>query len=133
MRADVYPGAKTLIQRLKSSGRKVVLATSSVDLIVRPLADYLGIEDILATSFEFVDGVCTGRFEGRPFFGYEKMRRVIDFLQKNNVSRRDCSFYSDSVHDLPLLEVIGHPFVVNPDIRLKNIAQKRGWEILKFR
>ena len=133
MKDDIYPGAVALIEKLKGEGRKVVLATSSIDLIVRPLAEHLGITDIIASSFEFVDGECTGRFAGTPIFKYEKMRLVIDFIQKNSAARSDCSFYSDSIHDLPLLEVIGIPVAVNPDFRLRRVAWKKRWEIIRFR
>ena len=133
MEKDIFPDALNLIRSQKDGGRRVVLATSSLDIIVQPLADYLGVEDLIATSLEYTGGVCTGRFQGNPIFGYEKMRRVIDFIQASGESRRDCSFYSDSIHDLPLLEVIGQPVAVNPDARLKRVAQKKGWKTMRFR
>lgn len=133
IKKDIYPGAISLIDQLKDMGRKVVLATSSIDLVVRPLAEYLGITELIASSLQFEDGICTGRFAGTPILGYEKMRVVIDFIQRNGGARKECSFYSDSIHDLPLLEVIGIPVAVNPDARLRRVAGKRMWKVVRFR
>jgi HAD superfamily hydrolase (TIGR01490 family) len=128
----IYPKAATLIRELQSSGRRVVLATSSLDIIVKPLMDYLGIRETLSTSLEFNRGVTTGRFEGMPLFESEKKRRVLDYIRQEGFTPGQCAFYSDSIHDLPLLAAVGKPVVVNPDARLKRLAQRRGWEIIKF-
>ncbi len=129
---DLYPDALTLIKRFQSSGRRVVLATSSIDFIVKPLADYLGITEMIANSLVFEDGVCTGRFMDIPVFRQEKRKKVLEYIESRGISVEESSFYSDSIHDLPLLEDIGNPVAVNPDRSLKRIAEKRGWEILVF-
>jgi len=129
---DIYPDALALIERLRSTRKRIVLATSSVDLIVGPLAEYLGIEEIIASSLEFVDGKCTGRFLESPIFSAEKKKKVMDFAREHGAAMGDCFFYSDSINDLPLLESIGNPVAVNPDLRLRRIALRRGWTILRF-
>lgn len=131
-RVDVYEEARNLIAELRSAGRRVVLATSSVEIIVRPLADHLGIDDVIANSLLFEGDICTGRFTDAPMFKDGKRRRVMDYLRKNDLSAEDSSFYSDSIHDLPLLREIGRPHVVNPRGALKRIARSRGWEIHRF-
>jgi HAD superfamily hydrolase (TIGR01490 family) len=132
IKKTIYPGAVALIRDLQTSGRRVILATSSLDIIVKPLTDYLGIKEILSTSLEFKQGMSTGRFQGMPLFEREKKRRVLDYIRREGFSPEQCAFYSDSIHDLPLLAAVGTPVVVNPDARLKRIAQRRGWEIIKF-
>lgn len=132
LRKDIYPGAVSLIRSIKSSGTTVVLATSSPDIIVRPLADYLSVEEVLATSIEFKKGLSTGRFKGVPLFEREKKKQVLSFIVQKGYRPEDCTFYSDSIHDLPLLKAVGFPVVVNPDHRLRLAARKRGWKILKF-
>jgi HAD superfamily hydrolase (TIGR01490 family) len=132
IKRTIYPGALALIRELESSGRRVILATSSLDIIVKPLTDYLGIKEILSTSLEFKNGLSTGRFEGMPLFEREKKRRVLDYIRQEGFTPEQCAFYSDSIHDLPLLAAVGTPVVVNPDSRLKRLAQRRGWEIIKF-
>ena len=106
-----------------------MLATSSLDIIVEPLAQYLHVDGVLATSLEFEDGTCTGRFSGMPMFRREKKERVLSFIAGEGVSAGECSFYSDSIYDLPLLEAVGRPVAVNPDFRLRWIARRRGWPI----
>jgi HAD superfamily phosphoserine phosphatase-like hydrolase len=129
LRGDLFPEAVSLVQSLRSGGRRVMLATSSLDFIVAPLADYLDVDGVLATELEFVDGVCTGRMQGMPMFRREKKARVLAFLAEQAVVPGECSFYSDSIYDLPLLEAVGKPVAVNPDFRLRRVAVRRGWQI----
>jgi len=130
---DIFPQALTLIRNLRTSGRKVLLATSSIDIIVKPLAEYLGVDDFVATRLEFTNGLCTGRFLSAPLFAEEKKRRVAEYVERVDFSLDDCGFYSDSIHDLPLLEAVGRPVAVNPDNRLRKVARRRNWEVLRLR
>lgn len=129
---ELYPGAATLVAELRSAGREVTLATSSLDLIVRPLAEHLGAGEVIASSLEYADGLSTGRFQGLPLFKEEKTRQVLAFLRKRGIAAGDCSFYTDSIHDLSLLEAVGEPVAVNPDLRLARAARRRGWRIIRF-
>lgn len=122
-----------IIRDYKQRGIPVLLATSSVDIFVQPLADYLEVDGLLATRLEFADGQTTGRLEGKPVFGREKLQRINSELQLRGLTPADCAFYSDSIHDLPLLEASGRPVAVNPDFRLKKTARKHGWQILHCR
>ena len=130
---EIYQNAHKLIKDFHRQGSRVVLATSSLDIIVEPLAQFLNISDTIATSIEFKNGICTGNILEGPNFEREKKKKVLEFIEKNGVSPENCSFYSDSIHDLSLLESVGFPVVVNPDRRLKKIARKRDWQILTFR
>jgi HAD superfamily hydrolase (TIGR01490 family) len=129
LKADLFPAAVALVKKLGAEGRRVVLATSSIDFIVEPLARYLGVEGVLATTLEFQDGICTGRLVGDPMFRREKKTAVLAWLANAGIRAEDCSFHSDSVYDLPLLEAVGRPVAVNPDGRLRRIARARGWPI----
>ncbi len=129
LKDDLFPEAVDLVRKLRARGRTVMLATSSLDFIVAPLAEYLGVDGMLATALEFIDGKCTGRFLGMPTFRREKEKRVLSFLADEGVSASECSFYSDSINDLPLLQSVGEPVAVNPDFRLRRIARRRGWQI----
>lgn len=130
---DVFSDAVELIDGLHSQSIKVIFATSSFDYSVRPVADFFGVEDVIASSFEIKGGVCTGFIEGRAAFGDSKKQKVVKYLEDHAIDRADCIFYSDSHHDLPLLEYVGKAVAVNPDRKLKAEALKRGWEILRFR
>ncbi|HTZ50797.1 MAG TPA: HAD family hydrolase [Spirochaetia bacterium] len=129
LRQDLFPDAVELLQRRRSEGRRVILATSSLDFIVKPLADFLRVDGMLATELEFESGTCTGRLKGVPMLGSGKKERVLSFLAAEGVRAEDCAFYSDSIYDLPLLECVGLPVAVNPDIRLRRVARRRGWQV----
>jgi HAD superfamily hydrolase (TIGR01490 family) len=133
LKALIYPGARSLIEQLKAAGCKVVFATSSLDLIVRPLAEHLGINEVIATSLEFESDRCTGRFAEGPLLKEVKREKVYDFIRAHGRGWQDCAFYSDSINDISLLDSVADPFAVNPDLRLRRVARKRGWRILKFR
>lgn len=130
LKGDLFDGAVTLVRQRQAEGRRVALATSSLDFIVAPLAQHLGVRDVLATTLEFKDGACTGRVAGLPMFRREKKERVVAFLTSQGAAPKDCSFYSDSIYDLPLLEEIGRPVAVNPDFRLRRIARAKGWQVI---
>jgi HAD superfamily hydrolase (TIGR01490 family) len=132
LKADLFEGAITLTRQRRAEGRRVILATSSIDFIVAPLAEHLGVDGVLATTLEFVDGACTGRIVGTPMFKREKKNQVLAFMKAEGVTPKECSFYSDSIYDLPLLEVVGRPIAVNPDFRLRRIARRRGWTIIDW-
>ena len=131
LRPGLFEEAYRLIQDHKAQGAQVVLATSSIDIIVRPMADWLGVE-LIASSLEFDGEFCTGRFAGAPAFREEKRRRVLEHIERSGVGADDCWFFSDSIHDLPVLEAVGHPVATNPDRRLKSLARKRGWPVRIF-
>jgi HAD superfamily hydrolase (TIGR01490 family) len=133
MRTRIYPEVRKLIQELQGQGRQVVLATSSLELIVRPLAEDLGIREIIATTVEFIEDRCTGRFPEGPLLKEKKKEKVYDYIRSRKAGWQDCSFYTDSVFDLALLESVAAPVAVNPDRRLRRIANRRGWQVLQFR
>jgi HAD superfamily hydrolase (TIGR01490 family) len=132
LRRDLRPRLVALVARLREEGWQVVLATTSLDLIVAPLARHLGITEVVASRLEFSGGKATGRFEGPPLLGEEKKRRVLEYLRARGERPQDCAFYSDSILDLPLLEAVGQPMAVNPDRRLAECARRRGWSILRL-
>jgi len=130
LRQDLFPEAVRLLESRRSEGRRVILATSSLDFIVKPLAEFLAVDGVLATELEFERGTCTGRLKGVPMLGRGKKERVLSFLQAEGVRAEDCAFYSDSIYDLPLLESVGLPVAVNPDFRLRREARRRGWQVM---
>jgi HAD superfamily hydrolase (TIGR01490 family) len=132
MKPDLYPGALDLIQDLKKSGHRIVLATSSFKTIIRPLQIFLGAEESIASRLEFTDGKTSGRLVGKSVFGRNKLKEVSAWLHGQNINPGDVYFYSDSYTDIPLLEYSGCPVAVNPDRILRKEAQRRGWKIIRY-
>jgi putative phosphoserine phosphatase/1-acylglycerol-3-phosphate O-acyltransferase len=79
---------------------------------------------------ETVDGVLTGAPEGKYCFGDEKRVRLLSFCDMNLSTPADSWYYADSIADLPVLEIVGHPVCVSPDRKLASIARKRNWRIM---
>jgi HAD superfamily hydrolase (TIGR01490 family) len=131
LKPRLYPQAMQIISAAKREGESVLLATSSIDIVIRPIAEYLDVE-YMATRMEFNNGVSTGRFIPPPLFGEEKCNQVLAYLEKHAIDPHTCSFYSDSVHDVKLLQAVGTPVAVNPDNKLKRIAKRRNWNIVYF-
>lgn len=130
----IYPGAIREIKTLRKEGVRVILATSSPFEVVYPLAQYLELSagDVVATQFAYRDGLFSGHIVGSPVYSRTKCSIIRDFALRSGVDMQYCSFYSDSVHDLPLLELVGRPVAVHPDPRLRHIARRRGWQIKDF-
>lgn len=128
----VYAEALAIIQEHKGSGRKVVVISASPEEIVIPLCRYLGIEDVIATRSEVdEDGKYTGNIE-RYTYGSGKADAILAMAVEEDIDLAASYAYSDSATDLPMLEVVGNPVVVNPDSELLAIAEERGWEVRHF-
>lgn len=119
-----------LIAEFIGRGERVVLASSSFKTMLEPLADHLGIREIVSSELEFEGGLSTGRIQGEPAFGEGKLRKVLSFLASAGTTPEECVFYTDSPRDLPLLEAAGRAVAVNPQPKLRRMARGRGWEIL---
>lgn len=134
LRKNLYPGALREMDELRRRGVRVILATSTPFEAVYPLAQHCGISatDVIATQFAYTDGIFDGKLIGVPVYSRYKCSIIRTFVQRSGSDLQLCSFYSDSVHDLPLLELVGHPVAANPDFRLARIARKRGWSIKDF-
>ena len=129
----ILPAARTLIEKHKKAGDAVIIITATNRFITQPIAQRLGVTELLATEAEFKDGRYTGKAAGIPCFRDGKVRRLRAWLRENGADLQGSRFYSDSRNDLPLLEHVQHPIAVDPDETLLNIARKRGWNVLTLR
>ena len=129
----IFPGAYTLIAKSKQLGLRQVLVTGALDLTAIPLVRHLGIDDIVTNRLEFVDGKATGRLLPPIMAAATKASWMRIYAEKEGLNLSDCYGYSDSMSDLPMLSVVGHPTAVNPDFRLRNTARQHDWPILDLR
>ena len=132
MNHDLFQQALDTVHRLHAEGRETAIATSSLDILVRPIAERLGMLAVIATELEFDREVATGRAAGGPCIGLEKKRRVLELIAARGLTPAECGFYTDSINDLPVLESLGTAVAVNPDPRLRRVARARGWRIERF-
>ncbi len=129
--ALVQPFAKPLIDEHHAEGRLVVLATTSPFDVVKPLADALGLDDVIATRYgEAPDGTYDGTIRGEFVWGRGKLRAVQAWAAERGVDLSSSFAYSDSYFDIPLLSAVGHPYAVNPDVRLMVQSLVRRWPVL---
>jgi HAD superfamily hydrolase (TIGR01490 family) len=127
----IFSEAMDLVEQHLDAGRRVYIVSSSAEEIVLPLARYLGIPYAIGTRPAVEDGKYTGELE---FYCYGEGKR--EAIQKEaaqqGIDLSESYAYSDSVTDLPMLESVGHPHVVNPDKELRAVAVERGWPTLEF-
>lgn len=126
----IIPPVASRIARALEAGERTLIASSSFGIILKPISQHFGISEIIANELEFSGEAATGRLMGRPIFGEGKRLRVLEYLKSIGAEPRDCSFYSDSSRDLPLLQEVGTAIAVNPDRRLRRTARKLRWEII---
>jgi putative phosphoserine phosphatase/1-acylglycerol-3-phosphate O-acyltransferase len=127
----VQPFARPIIEEHKAAGRLVVLATTTPYDVVKPLADRLGLDGVIATRYgENEDGTYTGAFAGDFVWGPGKLAAVQAWAEEEGVDLSASYAYSDSRFDLPLLSAVGHPTAVNPDAGLLATAVRKRWPVL---
>ncbi|MCW4149504.1 HAD-IB family hydrolase [Halomonas sp. 18H] len=122
-----------LVARHRSRGDTLLIITATNRFITQPIADRLGIDELIAVEPEMVDGRYTGRVTGTPSYQAGKVTRLMEWLENRDDTLDGAWFYSDSHNDLPLLEAVDHPVAVDPDPTLRDIATQRDWRIISLR
>jgi putative phosphoserine phosphatase / 1-acylglycerol-3-phosphate O-acyltransferase len=122
--------ARPLLEEHRRRGHQLVLATTTPEVLVKPLAAHLGFDDVIATRYASEGGRYLGRLESRFVWGAGKVASVREWADARKIDLRDCWAYSDSRYDVPLLMSVGHRFAVNPDPGLLAWATLRRWPIL---
>jgi HAD superfamily hydrolase (TIGR01490 family) len=131
--AKVWPGTRALVQMHLDAGQRVWLVTAAPVEVARIIARRLGMTGALGTVSEVVDGKYTGRLVGEMLHGPAKAEAVRALARREQLDLGRCAAYSDSANDIPMLSEVGHPFVVNPDARLRRYARAHGWRVQDFR
>jgi putative phosphoserine phosphatase/1-acylglycerol-3-phosphate O-acyltransferase len=129
---DIYPESRALVQAHQDRGHTVVILSSATIYQVKPIADELGIENIICNRLVVRDGVFTGEVDKPLCYAEGKLFAAQDYVEQHSWSLEDCYFYSDGFEDLPLLDGVGFPRPLNPDYRLGEAARERGWPVRKF-
>lgn len=129
----MLPKAAELLNNHRERGDYLLIITATNRFVTGPIAAHLGVDEIIATDPEEVDGQFTGKVSGTPCFQSGKVTRLNNWLEANPHDLSESYFYSDSHNDLPLLEQVGHPIAVNPDEKLETLANDKLWPVLDLR
>ncbi|MFO8047200.1 MAG: HAD family hydrolase [Halomonas sp.] len=129
----ILPKGEELLARHRTRGDTLLIITATNRFITGPIAERLGIDDLIAVEPEMVNGRYTGRVTGTPSYREGKVVRLEAWLTDQELSLDDAWFYSDSHNDLALLEKVDHPVAVDPDATLREVAEGRGWRIISLR
>ena len=130
IKPNIFPRAKELIDESRRAGVRQVLLSGALDFTMKPLAKYLGADDLIANQLEFVDHYATGKLK-KPFVaGATKADIMRAYARQHDIDLAESWAYTDSFSDYPMLAVVGHPTVCNPDLRLRSLARSYDWPVL---
>ena len=128
--------ARALVEKHRANGDLMVVITATNSFVTKPIATAYGVDHLIGTTPEEIEGEFTGRVTGTPSFKEGKITRLNEWLAGRGQALSDFEstiFYSDSHNDLPLLRLVDHPVAVDPDAILKTYAEEQGWPIISLR
>ena len=124
---------KAKIEQHRAKGDHLLIITATNSFVTGPIARAFGINDLIATEPEMENGQYTGKIDGIPCFQEGKITKLNSWLKNSGMDLQGSYFYSDSHNDLPLLEQVTYPVAIDPDEKLKILAEERKWPILSFK
>jgi HAD superfamily hydrolase (TIGR01490 family) len=128
----ILPKAQAVVDQHREKGDTLLVITATNRFVTAPIVHKYGIENLLATEPEVKNGRYTGKVKDEPCFQKGKINHLNRWLAKTDESMVGSVFYSDSHNDLPMLELVDHPVVVNGDATLQKIASEKGWASLDW-
>ncbi len=128
----IYPEAEALISEHKAQGHVVAIVSGATRFVVKPIANHVGVQHMLYTRLEVENGSFTGRVIEPICFEEGKIYWLQQFIEEHRIDLAMSYFYTDSITDLPLLDIVGHPVATNPDLLLYRTAVKRRWPVRFF-
>ncbi|MFH8978718.1 HAD family hydrolase [Streptomyces sp. NPDC017890] len=133
MAERIWPGTRALAQAHLDAGQKVWLVTAAPVEIAQVIAGRLGLTGALGTVAESIGGVYTGKLVGEPLHGPAKAEAVRALATAERLDLSRCAAYSDSHNDIPMLSLVGHPYAINPDSKLRKHARELEWRLRDYR
>ncbi|WP_407315631.1 HAD family hydrolase [Pseudomonas sp. nanlin1] len=125
----IYSAATRCIAAHRQAGDRILIISASGVHLVQPIAERIGVEEVLAIDLQVLNGVYSGQTQGTLTYREGKVKRLHDWLDAEGENLEGAWFYSDSRNDLPLLGLVDKPQAVNPDPVLREHAEKHGWPI----
>jgi len=133
VRPYLFPAMAATVEAHRRAGHVPVILTSATRYLAEPIAADLGIEHVLFTQLVVRDGRFTGEAVRPVCYGDGKTYWAERFAAAQGLDLATSYFYTDSITDLPVLERVGEPRIVNPDPRLARVAVRRGWPVVRLR
>lgn len=136
IRPMMTPKARALVEQHRAAGDLLVIITATNSFVTGPIAREFGVDHLIGTTPEEVDGQFTGRVSGVPSFKEGKITRLLQWLESRGETLQSFEaswFYSDSHNDLPLLKLVDHPVAVDPDPTLRQYAEANAWPVISLR
>ena len=134
--ADDDGKAIALVEKHRAHGDLLMIITATNSFVTAPIAKAFGVEHLIGTTPEEINGEFTGRVQGTPSFKEGKITRLNEWLSNRRQTLTDFEqswFYSDSHNDLPLMKLVDHPVAVDPDAMLRDYALQQAWPIISLR
>jgi HAD superfamily hydrolase (TIGR01490 family) len=132
IRPRLSPAGLEAVRGHREQGHSVVLLSGSLDFLLEPLKEYLGADHLIAAQMEVVGGKLTGRIVGRHPYGSYKAELIRHFAEEHGVDFSKSYAYADHHSDHEVLKLFGSPVVVNPKAKMKEIAEREGWDVREF-
>lgn len=129
----LQPKANALLQKHRDQGDTLLIITATNSFVAGPICELHGVDDYIATIPEMAEGRYTGKVQGTPSYREGKITRLHEWLDQHKVSLQGSYGYSDSYNDLPLLQAVDHPHVVDGDDTLTAHAKEHGWPCISLR
>jgi HAD superfamily hydrolase (TIGR01490 family) len=133
LKPRIFPQALERISFHKNQGHEIILVSKSCKILIDIIKEYLNLNLAIATELEIKDEIFTGKINGEIMYGKKKAEKAKELAEKNNWNLKESYAYTDHYSDLPLLEIVGHPCVVNPDKKLEKEAKKHNWPIFYWK
>ena len=128
----IRPEARALLDQHHAAGRETWIVSASPIELVEPLAIALGMTGGIGTKGEVENGVYTGRLDGPFCYGEGKAEAITALATSRGINLAQSWSYSDSMSDLPMMEIVGNAVAVNPDAELATLSRSRGWPVVIF-
>lgn len=128
----LYAGGVERVKMHREMGHRTVVATAAGEYIAERARAQVGADDVIATPIPVDGDHITAELEGPTAFMEGKLEMAREYCRDVGADLADCYFYSDSASDLPLLEAVGHPVLVNPQFKLKMAVRGKGWPVILF-
>ena len=126
----IRPEMNVAISAHKNKNARIILMSSAIPYICNPIGDYFKMDEVICSSMEVIDDCFTGHAKGKLVFGREKEVRLKEYCASNGFPLETTWYYGDAFTDRFVLQSVGNPVCVSPEMKLERLAKRHGWEIV---